>query len=152
MAAMLAVRRRTKEIRMPTQIASHARFTATRRATGAGLAAFTIALAGTMLTLAARASPVAPQPEKAVKPAGVEVQVTAEMTGAGMVSSGVKLPAIPPVTGDRRNPVPSWGKPLPYPIAVSYTHLLPLICCFSCAKASAAADKIKVIPNVFLLN
>ena len=117
MAAMLAVRRRTKEIRMHTQIASHAHFTATRRA--AGLAALTIALAGTVLTLAAQASPATPLPGKAVKSAGVEVQVTAEMTGAGMVSSGVKLPAIPPVTGNRRNPVPSWGKPLPYPIVIA---------------------------------
>ena len=50
---------------------------------------------------------------------GVEVKVTAEMTGAGMVSSGVALPPIPPVTGDRKTPVPSWGKPLPYPIVIA---------------------------------
>lgn len=50
---------------------------------------------------------------------GQEVQVTPEMTGAGIVSSGVKLPPIPPVTGNRKNPVPSWGKPLPYPILLA---------------------------------
>jgi DNA-binding beta-propeller fold protein YncE len=53
------------------------------------------------------------------KSAGVEVKVTPEMTGAGIVSSGVSLPPIPPVTGDRRNPVSSWGKPLPYPIVIA---------------------------------
>ncbi len=51
--------------------------------------------------------------------AGVPVQVTPEMTGAGMVSSGVELPTIPPPTGNRKNPVPSWGKPLPYPIVIA---------------------------------
>ncbi|HET7524587.1 MAG TPA: PQQ-binding-like beta-propeller repeat protein [Burkholderiaceae bacterium] len=50
---------------------------------------------------------------------GRPVQVTAEMKGAGIVSSGVALPAIPPVSGDRRRPVPSWGKPLPYPIVIA---------------------------------
>lgn len=50
---------------------------------------------------------------------GVEVKVTAEMTGAGIVSSGVKLPPIPPVTGNRKSPVPSWGKPLPYPVVIA---------------------------------
>lgn len=39
--------------------------------------------------------------------------------GAGVVSSGVALPPIPPVTGNRKNPVPSWGKPLPYPIVIA---------------------------------
>src|SRR5512138_2732655 len=53
------------------------------------------------------------------KAAGVPVDVTPEMTGAGMVSSGVVLPPIPPATGTRRNPVPSWGKPLPYPIVIA---------------------------------
>jgi len=51
--------------------------------------------------------------------AGVAVQVTPEMTGAGIVSSGVTLPPIPPVTGKRKNPVTSWGKPLPYPIVIA---------------------------------
>lgn len=50
---------------------------------------------------------------------GIEVQVTPEMMGAGMVSSGVTLPPIPPVTGNRKSPVPSWGKPLPYPIVIA---------------------------------
>lgn len=64
------------------------------------------------------------KPAKTKKPAkqkspGVEVTVTPEMTGAGIVSSGVVLPPIPPVTGDRKNPVPSWGKPLPYPIVIA---------------------------------
>jgi DNA-binding beta-propeller fold protein YncE len=57
-------------------------------------------------------------PEKA-RQAGVPVQVTDEMRGAGIVSSGVALPPIPPVTGNRKNPVPSWGKPLPYPIVIA---------------------------------
>ena len=39
--------------------------------------------------------------------------------GAGPVSSGVALPPIPPVTGNRKNPVPSWGKPLPYPVIIA---------------------------------
>jgi len=50
---------------------------------------------------------------------GVPVVVTQEMLGAGAVSSGVALPPIPPVTGSRRSPVPSWGKPLPYPIVIA---------------------------------
>lgn len=50
---------------------------------------------------------------------GVPVQVTREMRGAGIVSSGAALPPIPPVTGNRRNPVPSWGPPLPYPITIA---------------------------------
>jgi hypothetical protein len=47
------------------------------------------------------------------------IVVTAEMRGAGVVSSGVKLPSIPPVTASRKNPAPSWGKPLPYPIVIA---------------------------------
>jgi hypothetical protein len=50
---------------------------------------------------------------------GVDVKVTPEMTGAGIVSSGVTLPAIPPVSGNRKMPVASWGKPLPYPILLA---------------------------------
>jgi DNA-binding beta-propeller fold protein YncE len=50
---------------------------------------------------------------------GTPVTVTEEMRGAGIVSSGVKLPPIPPVTGSRKNPVPSWGKPLPYPVVIA---------------------------------
>jgi len=50
---------------------------------------------------------------------GVEVTVTSEMTGDGVVSSGEVTPKIPPVTGNRSNPVASWGKPLPYPILIA---------------------------------
>ena len=50
---------------------------------------------------------------------GREVTVTPEMTGAGIVSSGVALPPIPPVTGNRVHPVASWGKPLPYPVLIA---------------------------------
>ena len=39
--------------------------------------------------------------------------------GAGIVSSGATLPPIPPATGDRKRPVASWGKPLPYPIVIA---------------------------------
>ncbi|HET9340392.1 MAG TPA: PQQ-binding-like beta-propeller repeat protein [Casimicrobiaceae bacterium] len=39
--------------------------------------------------------------------------------GAGVVSSGATLPPIPPVTGSRREPVASWGKPLPWPIVIA---------------------------------
>jgi hypothetical protein len=67
----------------------------------------------------AQGLPVPPAPARVLKAAGVEVTVTPEMTGAGMVSSGVTLPAIPPVSGNRKNPVPSWGKPLPYPIVIA---------------------------------
>jgi hypothetical protein len=54
-----------------------------------------------------------------VKSGGVPVTVTPEMTGAGIVSSGVTLPPIPTVTGNRQNRVKSWGKPLPYPIVIA---------------------------------
>jgi DNA-binding beta-propeller fold protein YncE len=50
---------------------------------------------------------------------GQPVTVTEQMRGAGIVSSGVTLPPIPPVTGNRKNPVPSWGKPLPYPVVIA---------------------------------
>ncbi len=56
---------------------------------------------------------------RADKGPGVPVTVTPEMTGAGIVSSGVVLPKPPPVTGDRKIPVASWGKPLPYPIVIA---------------------------------
>jgi hypothetical protein len=65
----------------------------------------------------------AAQPSGADKPHaardGKPVTVTAEMRGAGVVSSGVALPSAPPITGDRSTPVPSWGKPLPYPILIA---------------------------------
>lgn len=66
-------------------------------------------------------APVAAQTGRQEKSpsAGIEVKVTPEMTGAGIVSSGVTLPPIPPVTGSRTKMVPSWGKPLPYPIMIA---------------------------------
>ena len=73
-------------------------------------------LAAAATLLAATAAQSAP---KAPRPPGVEVKVTEEMTGAGIVSSGVTLPAPPPVTGNRQKPVASWGKPLPYPIVIA---------------------------------
>jgi DNA-binding beta-propeller fold protein YncE len=63
--------------------------------------------------------PETPREAAAKPPGGVPVNVTAEMRGAGIVSSGVALPPIPPVTGGRKNPVPSWGRPLPYPILIA---------------------------------
>ncbi len=56
---------------------------------------------------------------KAAKPDGVAVTVTPEMIGAGIVSSGVALPPIPPVTGSREQPVAAWSGPLPYPIVIA---------------------------------
>jgi DNA-binding beta-propeller fold protein YncE len=80
------------------------------------LLAATLLLATTApVVLAADAASKARPP----KLAGVEVKVTPEMTGAGIVSSGVTLPPIPPVTGNRKNRVASWGKPLPYPILIA---------------------------------
>jgi DNA-binding beta-propeller fold protein YncE len=66
-----------------------------------------------------RGSPVAAGPRASAGAPGTRVVVTKEMLGAGMVRSGVALPPIPPVTGSRRSPVPSWGKPLPYPIVIA---------------------------------
>ena len=61
---------------------------------------------------------IAPGPaEAADRP--VPVKVTKEMLGAGAVSSGVVLPQPPPATGSRQAPVPSWGRPLPYPILIA---------------------------------
>lgn len=79
-------------------------------------------VAALLLGLGVAGMPAAAQPEARaakVKAPGVEVKVTAEMTGAGIVSSGVTLPPIPPVTGNRAKPVPSWGKPLPYPVLIA---------------------------------
>jgi len=56
---------------------------------------------------------------KAAKPDGQAIKVTAEMIGAGIVSSGAVLPAIPPVTGSREKPVAAWAGPLPYPVVVA---------------------------------
>ena len=71
-----------------------------------------------LLALGAAATAAEPKP-KAPPGAGTPVAVTAEMTGAGIVSSGVTLPPPPPATGSRANPVPSWGKPLPWPIIIA---------------------------------
>jgi hypothetical protein len=71
------------------------------------------------LGCAAGAALAADRPAKTPKPDGTPVKVTAEMTGAGIVSSGAVLPPIPPVTGNRLKPVASWGKPLPYPILIA---------------------------------
>ncbi|MBL8424437.1 MAG: PQQ-binding-like beta-propeller repeat protein [Candidatus Accumulibacter phosphatis] len=106
---------------MTRKAPSNAHSTAVRRALRTALTTFAIALStpGILPTPEAQASPLGPRPERPGRPSGVEVTVTPEMTGAGMVSSGVTLPAIPPVTGNRKNPVPSWGKPLPYPIVIA---------------------------------
>lgn len=87
------------------------------------LAAFAAGPVGAAPQAAAAAS-ATPAPKKAAEKAverapGTPVKVTPEMIGAGIVSSGVALPPIPPVTGDRAKPVPSWGKPLPYPIVIA---------------------------------
>jgi DNA-binding beta-propeller fold protein YncE len=50
---------------------------------------------------------------------GTPVSVSPEMRGAGSVSSGVKLPTIPPLTGTRSQPVTAWDGPLPYPIVIA---------------------------------
>ena len=88
-------------------------------------AAMALAIAG--VALGGPAAPAATRAKPATAAAsgasgaskGVEVKVTPEMTGAGIVSSGVTLPPIPPVTGNRDKPVASWGKPLPYPIVIA---------------------------------
>lgn len=72
---------------------------------------------GIFLLVAVTLSAAVAAGEKA--PPGTAVTVTDEMRGAGVVSSGVALPPIPPVTGNRSQPVPSWGKPLPYPIVIA---------------------------------
>lgn len=82
----------------------------------------TFALGVWVLALAAAAGQgfsQASEPSMEAKPGGVPVKVTAAMWGAGPVSSGVSLPTPPPVTGNRKQPVPSWGKPLPYPIVIA---------------------------------
>jgi DNA-binding beta-propeller fold protein YncE len=75
-----------------------------------------LALAASVATQAGAESKV---PGKALRSAPQAVKVTPEMIGAGQVSSGTKLPAIPPLTGSRERPVASWGKPLPYPIVIA---------------------------------
>ena len=58
-------------------------------------------------------------PKKAPPTDGHPVKVTAEMLGAGIVSSGAPLPRIPPVAGTRESPVPAWNDPLPYPVIIA---------------------------------
>ncbi len=65
-----------------------------------------------------KVAPTKARPTRA-KGVAIAVLVTADMTGAGVVSSGVTLPPIPKATGNRKNPVASWGKPLPYPIVIA---------------------------------
>lgn len=77
------------------------------------------ALAAILVTSPGVAWAAGPAASKASQPDGKPVQVTKEMIGAGIVSSGATLPDIPPVTGSRERPVPSWGKPLPYPIVIA---------------------------------
>jgi len=72
---------------------------------------------GVMLGAVAHGALAAEQ--RKAKGDGVPVTVTQEMRGAGIVSSGTTLPPIPPVTGNRKSPVASWGKPLPYPILIA---------------------------------
>jgi len=76
-----------------------------------------LGIAALGVLIAAGAAPA--QDKMMRKPDGVPVTVTPEMIGAGVVSSGVTLPPIPPVTGNWQKPVPSWGKPLPYPIVIA---------------------------------
>jgi DNA-binding beta-propeller fold protein YncE len=80
-------------------------------AAGRGIAV--AGIAGLLRSRTAAARPVTPGP------AGMAVVVTKEMLGAGSVASGVALPPIPPAVGSRRAPVPSWGRPLPYPIVIA---------------------------------
>jgi hypothetical protein len=41
------------------------------------------------------------------------------MRGAGAASSGVELPPVPPLAGDRKRPVGAWQGVLPYPIVIA---------------------------------
>ena len=75
-----------------------------------------------MLLLAAvsfGATAAEPAKTPADKPKGHPITVTEDMIGAGIVSSGVTLPAPPPATGTRAHPVPSWSGPLPWPILIA---------------------------------
>jgi DNA-binding beta-propeller fold protein YncE len=77
-----------------------------------------LTLAALTLALAATVGVAAPAADKR-RSEGHPVTVTPEMTGAGMVSSGTALPAIPPLTGSREKPVAAWDGPLPYPIVIA---------------------------------
>ncbi len=72
-----------------------------------------------VLTMALSAAELKTPLRRSEIPDGHAVIVTPEMTGAGIVSSGVALPQIPPVTGSREKPVATWSKPLPYPIVIA---------------------------------
>jgi outer membrane protein assembly factor BamB len=78
-----------------------------------------VALLSTCLLLGATCDAQEKASQAARKDAGKPIVVTDEMRGAGIVSSGTPLPAIPPLSGSRKNPVASWGKPLPYPIVIA---------------------------------
>ncbi|MFO1217204.1 MAG: PQQ-binding-like beta-propeller repeat protein [Burkholderiaceae bacterium] len=82
------------------------------------LSPWLLALSVALAASAHAADPATKVPTTKKAP-GTPVQVTPQMTGAGVVSSGAVLPPIPPVTGSRQRPVPSWGKPLPYPILIA---------------------------------
>ena len=84
-----------------------------RRVMARGLAIGIAALIALGLSASVAASPHEGDKDPGA-PGGVD-----HPKGAGVVSSGVPLPPIPSVTGDRRKPVPSWGKPLPYPIVIA---------------------------------
>jgi len=91
----------------------------TRRIAALALMAIAVALPGASMAQDKAAPAAGKAKGKRPASAGVEVKVTPEMTGAGIVSSGAVLPPIPPVTGNRKTPVASWGKPLPYPIVIA---------------------------------
>jgi outer membrane protein assembly factor BamB len=84
-----------------------------------GILAFTCVPASAVLAAQATTAVAAAASAPAKSRPGRDVQVTPEMTGAGIVSSGATLPLMPPVTGNRDKPVASWGKPLPYPILIA---------------------------------
>jgi DNA-binding beta-propeller fold protein YncE len=86
---------------------------ARRCAAGWGLAMGVSALIALGFCASVAASP-AERDQGPSAPGGID-----HPKGAGAVSSGVALPPITPVTGSRRKPVPSWGKPLPYPIVIA---------------------------------
>jgi len=95
---------------------------ATRRTRTANSAQWAGALAVAAACAIALHSVAAETTASKAKPAKADVQavkVTPEMIGAGIVSSRVQLPPIPPVSGSREKPVASWGKPLPYPIVIA---------------------------------
>jgi DNA-binding beta-propeller fold protein YncE len=83
-----------------------------RRLTAAGVVALIIYIAGHLGGSEVEMPTVRAASERPLR-------VTPETLGAGAVWSGVALPPIPPVTGNRDTPVASWGKPLPYPIVIA---------------------------------